>query len=152
MPHPAGSGPNHTGGRHKDPSSRPPPQAPLGHLQPYGGVRHLFAALDLAGTSSTASQSPIKRADAVLEFCRYLRTLYPTETRIAIIVHVTTSPPHLTPKKCQRVPAPGGCCDNVPESPHSTPDQQLLASTVIGPVHRPAYFTPFTHRTTHHKN
>ncbi|WSW30768.1 transposase [Streptomyces sp. NBC_01003] len=36
-----------------------------------------------------------------LEFCRYLRTLYPTEVRIAIVCDNFS--PHLTAKKCQRV-------------------------------------------------
>ncbi|MFH9610059.1 transposase [Streptomyces sp. NPDC017448] len=44
---------------------------------------------------------PVKRRTQFLEFCRYLRSLYPPDVRIAIISDNFF--PHLTTKKCQRV-------------------------------------------------
>ncbi|GGU47175.1 hypothetical protein GCM10010289_79590 [Streptomyces violascens] len=44
---------------------------------------------------------PVKRRTQFLEFCRYLRTLYPAQIRTAIVCD--NFPPHLTTKKCQRV-------------------------------------------------
>ncbi len=51
----------------------------------YGGVRHLFAALDLTRDKLYGHIKPVKKRTQFLEFCRYLRTLYPPEVRIAIV-------------------------------------------------------------------
>jgi hypothetical protein len=51
----------------------------------YGGVRHLFAALDLAKDKLSGHIEPIKRRTQFLELRRYLRGLYPPQTRIAIV-------------------------------------------------------------------
>jgi transposase len=64
-------------------------------------VRHLFAALNLAKGKLYGHIKPVKRRTQFLEFCRYLRTLYPREVRIAIVSDNFS--PHLTTKKCQRV-------------------------------------------------
>lgn len=40
----------------------------------YGGVRHLFAALELAKEKLYGHIKPVKRRTQFLEFCRYLRT------------------------------------------------------------------------------
>lgn len=66
-----------------------------------GGVRHLFAALDLAKDKLYGHIKPIKRRTQFLEFCRYLRSLYPPEVRIAIVCD--DFPPHPSTKNCQRV-------------------------------------------------
>ncbi|WUN28345.1 transposase [Streptomyces sp. NBC_00316] len=44
---------------------------------------------------------PVKRRTQFLEFCRYLRSPYPADVRIAIVADNCS--PHLTTKKCQRV-------------------------------------------------
>nr|WP_245607966.1 transposase [Streptomyces hokutonensis] len=44
---------------------------------------------------------PVKKRTQFLEFCRYLRTLYPPDVRIAIVCDNFS--PHLTTKRCQRV-------------------------------------------------
>jgi hypothetical protein len=49
------------------------------------GVRHLFAAYDLAEDKMYGHIKPRKTRARFLEFCRYLRTLYPPHIRIAII-------------------------------------------------------------------
>ncbi|MCX4430149.1 transposase [Streptomyces mirabilis] len=71
-------------------------------LQP---VRVTLVALDAqhdhGAAAGVAGRQPIKRRTQFLEFCRYLRTFYPPETRIAIISDNFS--PHLTTKKCQRV-------------------------------------------------
>jgi transposase len=88
------------GGRHKDPD-RDPRRRRRATYHRYGGVRHLFAALDLAKDKLYGHIKPVKKRTQFLEFCRYLRTLYPTEVRIAIVCDNFS--PHLTTKKCQRV-------------------------------------------------
>ena len=62
-----------------------------------GGVRHLMAAYDLTRTSSTATSRSTKDRTKFLEFCRYLRTLYPPEVRIAIVLDNFS--PHLSTKQ-----------------------------------------------------
>jgi hypothetical protein len=63
-------------------------------------VRHLFAATSWAKTNCTGTSS---RAEplSVPEFCRYLRSLYPPDVRIAIICDNFS--PHLTTRKDKRV-------------------------------------------------
>jgi transposase len=65
------------------------------------GVRHLFAAYDLAEDRLYGHIKPRKTRARFLEFCRYLRTLYPPDTRIAIICDNFS--PHLTTRKDKRV-------------------------------------------------
>ncbi|MFD8220756.1 IS630 family transposase [Streptomyces sp. NPDC059697] len=88
------------GGNHKAPD-REPRRRRRATYNRYGGVRHLFAVLDLTKDKLYGHMKPIKRRTQFLEFCRYLRTLYPREVRIAIVSDNFS--PHLTTKKCQRV-------------------------------------------------
>jgi len=99
MPHP-GRLWGERGGRHKDPD-REPRRRRRATYNRYGGVRHLFAALDLARDKLYGHIKPVKKRTQFLEFCRYLRSLYPPKVRIAIVCDNFS--PHLTTKKCQRV-------------------------------------------------
>ncbi|MFF4041165.1 IS630 family transposase [Streptomyces sp. NPDC001816] len=99
MPHP-GRQWAERGGKHKDPD-REPRRRRRATYNRYGGVRHLFAALDLARDKLYGHIKPIKKRTQFLEFCRYLRTLYPAQVRIAIVCDNFSS--HLTTRKCQRV-------------------------------------------------
>lgn len=99
MPHP-GRQWAERGGKHKEPD-REPRRRRRATYNRYGGVRHLFAALDLAKDKLYGHIKPVKRRTQFLEFCRYLRTLYPREVRIAIVSDNFS--PHLTTKRCQRV-------------------------------------------------
>ncbi|WUO16890.1 helix-turn-helix domain-containing protein [Streptomyces sp. NBC_00289] len=83
MPHP-GRQWAEQGGRHKDPD-REPRRRRRATYNRYGGARHLFAALDLAKDKLCSHIKPVKRRTQFLEFCRYLRTLYPDKVRIAIV-------------------------------------------------------------------
>jgi len=65
------------------------------------GVRHLFAAYDLAEDKMYGHIKPRKTRARFLEFCRYLRTLYPPQVRIAIICD--NFAPHLATRKDKRV-------------------------------------------------
>ena len=65
------------------------------------GVRHLFGALDLASGKMYGHVKRHKRRAQFLEFCRYLRGLYPPHVRIAIICDNYS--PHLTTRKDKRV-------------------------------------------------
>ncbi|MFD5988564.1 IS630 family transposase [Streptomyces cyaneofuscatus] len=99
MPHP-GRQWAERGGKHKDPDRESRRRRRVTYNR-YGGVRHLFAALDLARDKLYGHIKPIKKRTQFLEFCRYLRSLYPPETRIAIVCDHFS--PHLTTKTCQRV-------------------------------------------------
>jgi transposase len=65
------------------------------------GVRHLFAAYELGEDKLYGHVKPRKTRARFLEFCRYLRSLYPPDVRIAIICDNFS--PHLTTRKDKRV-------------------------------------------------
>ena len=65
------------------------------------GVRHLLAAYDLNRDRLYGHVKVRKGRTEFLAFCRYLRTLYPPEVRIAIVLDNFS--PHLSTKKDQRV-------------------------------------------------
>jgi transposase len=65
------------------------------------GVRHLLAAYDLAKDKIYGHIKTTKNRTKFLEFCRYLRSLYPPGVRIAIVMDNFS--PHLSTKKDQRV-------------------------------------------------
>jgi transposase len=88
------------GGRHKDPDREPRRRRRATYTRPHG-VRHLFAAYDLGKDKLYGHVKTTKNRTKFLEFCRYLRTLYPAEVRIAIVCDNFS--PHLTTKKCRRV-------------------------------------------------
>ncbi|MEU4127162.1 IS630 family transposase [Streptomyces virginiae] len=88
------------GGNHKD-LDREPRRRRRATYNRYGGVRHVFAALDLTKDKLYGHIKPVKKRTQFLEFCRYLRSLYPPGIRIAIVCD--NSSPHLTTKRCQRV-------------------------------------------------
>ncbi|MFC9841732.1 IS630 family transposase [Rhodococcus sp. NPDC127530] len=88
------------GGKHKDPDREPRRRRRATYNRPHG-VRHLFAAYDLTTDKVYGHIKPTKTRTKFLEFCRYLRTLYPLEVRLAIVCDNFS--PHLTTKKCRRV-------------------------------------------------
>ena len=65
------------------------------------GVRHLFAAYDLGEDKLYGHIKPRKTRARFLEFCRYLRSLYPSLVRIAIICDNFS--PHLSTAQDGRV-------------------------------------------------
>jgi transposase len=65
------------------------------------GVRHLMAAYDLGQDKIYGHIKMKKDRTTFLEFCRYLRTLYPSTVRIAIVMDNFS--PHLSTKKDTRV-------------------------------------------------
>jgi transposase len=65
------------------------------------GVRHLLAAYDLGRDRLYGHIKSRKGRIEFLAFCRYLRSLYPPEVRIAIVLDNFS--PHLSTKKDQRV-------------------------------------------------
>ncbi|ROP47763.1 DDE superfamily endonuclease [Streptomyces sp. PanSC9] len=88
------------GGRHKDPEREPRPRRRATSNRP-DGVRHLFAAYDLGKDKLYGHIKPKKNRTRFLEFCRYLRSLYPPNIRIATVLDNFS--PHLTTKKDSRV-------------------------------------------------
>ena len=94
-----------------------------------------------AKTSCTGTSSRARPAARFLEFCRYLRSLYPPAVRIAIICDNFS--PHLTTAKDTRVGALGRG-EQRRDRLHA--DEFLLAQPDRGPVHRAALLRPRRHR------
>ena len=65
------------------------------------GVRHLMAAYDLGRDRMYGHVKKTKNRTQFLVFCRYLRSLYPPQVRIAIVLDNFS--PHLSTKADQRV-------------------------------------------------
>jgi transposase len=89
-------------GKHAEPG-RAPRRRMRATYQRTAGVRHLLAAYELGEDKLYGHIKPRKTRTRFLEFCRYLRSLYPPETRIAIICDNFS--PHLTSGKDGRVGA-----------------------------------------------
>ena len=73
-------------GQRQEQAARPaaaPPDA--SHLHPHRRGGHLLAACDLAEDRVYGHIKPRKTRIRLLEFCRYIRSLYPPEIRIAIV-------------------------------------------------------------------
>jgi len=87
-------------GKRKEPGRAPRPRMRATYTRTEG-VRHLFAALELGEDKLFGHIKPRKTRGRFLEFCRYLRTLYPSSVRIAIICDNFS--PHLTTRKDARV-------------------------------------------------
>nr|WP_241258953.1 transposase [Rhodococcus aetherivorans] len=88
------------GGKHKDPDREPRRRRRATYTRPHG-VRHLFAAYDLGRDRLYGHVKSTKNRTMFLEFCRYLRSLYPAEVRMAIVCD--NFAPHLTTRRCRRV-------------------------------------------------
>jgi transposase len=88
------------GGKHRDPDRPPRRRRRATYKRPHG-VRHLLAAYDLSTDKLYGHIKTTKGRTQFLEFCRYLRSLYPPEVRIAIVLD--NFAPHLSTKKDQRV-------------------------------------------------
>jgi transposase len=88
------------GGKHKEPGRAPRRRLRATYTRT-AGVRHLFAAYDLGEDKLYGHIKPRKTRARFLEFCRYLRSLYPPQVRIAIICDNFS--PHLTTRKDKRV-------------------------------------------------
>ncbi|NHU46774.1 IS630 family transposase [Rhodococcus sp. A14] len=87
------------GGRHKD-AEREPRRRRRATCNRLHGVRHLFAAYDLATDRLYGHVKDTKTRTQFLTFCRYLRSLYPAGVRLAIVCDNFS--PHLTTKRCRR--------------------------------------------------
>src|SRR5438477_3262599 len=87
-------------GKHKEPGRKPRPRRRATYRRT-AGVRHLFAAYELGEDKLYGHIKPRKTRARFLEFCRYLRSLYPPDVRIAIVCDNFS--PHLTTKKDKRV-------------------------------------------------
>ncbi|GAA1543993.1 hypothetical protein GCM10009730_61390 [Streptomyces albidochromogenes] len=88
------------GGKHKAPEREPRPRRRATYTRPHG-VRHLLAAYDLGRDKLYGHIKETKTRSKFIEFCRYLRSLYPAGVRIAVVCDNFS--PHLTTKRCRRV-------------------------------------------------
>jgi transposase len=89
-------------GKGKEPGRAPRPRMRATYTRTEG-VRHLLAAYELGEDKLFGHVKPRKTRARFLEFCRYLRTLYPPSVRIAIICDNFS--PHLTTRRDGRVGA-----------------------------------------------
>ena len=89
-------------GKGKEPGRAPRPRMRATYTRT-AGVRHLFAAYELGEDKLFGHIKPRKTRGRFLEFCRYLRSLYSLEVRIAIVCDNFS--PHLTTAKDGRVGA-----------------------------------------------
>jgi hypothetical protein len=87
-------------GKNAEPGRAPRPRMRATYTRTQG-VRHLLAACDLHENKLYGHVKPRKARTRFLEFCRYLRSLYPPQVRIAIICDNFS--PHLTTAKDGRV-------------------------------------------------
>jgi len=87
-------------GKGKEPGRAPRPRLRATYTRT-AGVRHLLAAYELGEDKLYGHIKPRKTRTRFLEFCRYLRSLYPLTTRIAIICDNFS--PHLSTRKDARV-------------------------------------------------
>jgi len=87
-------------GTGKDPARRPRPRMRATYTRT-AGVRHLLAAYELGEDKLFGHVKPRKTRTRFLEFCRYLRSLYPPQVRIAIICDNFS--PHLSTARDSRV-------------------------------------------------
>src|SRR5215831_19125782 len=88
------------GGKNKEPGRAPRRRRRATYTRT-AGVRHLFAAYELGEDRLFGHIKPRKNRARFLEFCRYLRSLYPPDVRIAIICDNFS--PHLATRKDKRV-------------------------------------------------
>jgi transposase len=90
------------GGKGREPGREPRPRMRATYTRT-AGVRHLLAACELGEDKLYGHVKPRKTRARFLEFCRYLRSLYPLSTRIAIVCDNFS--PHLSTRKDGRVGA-----------------------------------------------
>ena len=87
-------------GKGKEPGRAPRPRMRATYHRTEG-VRHLLAAYELGEDKLFGHVKPRKTRTRFLEFCRYLRTLYPAQVRIAIVCDNYSR--HLSTRKDTRV-------------------------------------------------
>jgi transposase len=88
------------GGNHADPDRPPRRRRRATYKRPHG-VRHLLAAYDLGRDKLYGHVTKRKGRTQFLAFMRYLRTLYPPDVRIGIVLDNFS--PHLSTKTDTRV-------------------------------------------------
>ena len=126
------------GGTARDPGERPRRRLRATYHRT-GGVRHLFAALDLGTDKMYGHIKKRKRRGEFLQFCRYVRSLHPPQVRIAIVCDNFS--PHLTTGKDNR----GG--QQRRDRPHA--HELLVVESHRMPVHRAARVHPQRNRPRH---
>jgi transposase len=87
-------------GKGREPGREPRPRMRATYHRTEG-VRHLFAAYELGEDKLFGHVKPRKTRARFLEFCRYLRSLYPPAVRIAVVCDNYS--PHLSTRRDTRV-------------------------------------------------
>jgi transposase len=131
------------GGKNKEPGRRPRPRMRATYSRT-AGVRHLFPAYELGEDKLFGHIKPRKNRARFLEFCRYLRSLYPTPGADRDHLRQLLTPPD-HPQRQARRSLGGG--EQHRDRLH--PDQCILAKPDRGPVHRTALLRPRRHRPPH---
>ena len=128
------------GGKGKEPGRAPRPRLRATYTRT-AGVRHLFAAYELGEDKLYGHIKPRKTRTRFLEFCRYVRSLYPLSTRIAIICDDFS--PRLTTATDARV-GTWATANNVEIA--YTPTNSSWVKPRRGAVHGPAVLRAGWHR------
>ena len=127
-------------GKGKEPGRAPRPRMRATYTRTEG-VRHLFAAYELGEDKLFGHVKPRKTRTRFLEFCRYLRSLYPRRLRIAIVCDNFS--PHLSTPKDNRV---GGLGEGEQRRVRLHADEFVLVKPHRSPVHGPAVLRARRHR------
>src|SRR5690348_2437193 len=127
-------------GKGKEPGRAPRPRMRATYTRT-AGVRHLFAAYELGEDKLFGHIKPRKTRARFLEFCRYLRTLYPPSVRIAIICDNYS--PHLSTRKDRRV---GTWAKAANVEIAYTPTNSSWLNRIRGAVHGAALLRAGRHR------
>jgi hypothetical protein len=127
-------------GKGKEPGRAPRPRMRATYTRT-AGIRHLFAALELGEDKLYGHIKPRKTRARFLEFCRYLRSLYPASVRIAIICDNFS--PHLT-NQARRPGRDLGGGEQCRDRLHA--DQFVLVKPHRGAVHGVAVLHARRHR------
>ena len=129
-------------GKYKEPGRKPRPRRRATYRRT-AGVRHLFAAYELGEDKLFGHIKPRKNRARFLEFCRYLRSLYPPTIRIAIVCDNFS--PHLTTRKDARRAVGRG--QQRRDRLHA--DEFILVKPRRGAVHRAAVLRARRYRPRH---
>ena len=130
-------------GKNKEPGRKPRPRRRATYTRT-AGVRHLFAAYELGEDKLFGHIKPRKNRARFLEFCRYLRSLYPPDVRIAIICDNSQPAPDHPQGQARRAVGRG---QQRRDRLHA--DEFILVKPHRGAVHRAAVLRPRRHRPRH---
>jgi hypothetical protein len=122
------------GGKNAEPGRAPWPRMRATDTRT-AGVRHLVAAYELGEDKVFGHIKPRKTRGRFLEFCRYLRSLYPPALRIAIVWDNFS--PHLLLRRCGELGHRVAARACYPDAGTAHGDSAGIVELVAGPGQHP---------------